>query len=115
MHRRGNVRETRGRPRPTRLPVPYSAEAIASTPNPAITAPEMRDTHTSADSLMAWRTAATTLTSATHHDNEPSATPIVAVTAVANEGAATSPALANTAPNAMIVIGLVSVSATAEA
>ena len=45
---------------------------------------------------------------------EPIATPRVATPAPASVGSATSPALAKTAPNAMIVIGFVSVSPTAE-
>ena len=75
----------------------------------------MRDTHTSVDSLKPCLTAATTLVNAVHHDKDPKATPSVAVAAVAPDGEATSPALANTAPNAMMVIGLVRVRATADA
>ena len=57
----------------------------------------------------------TPVTSTSHHDSEPLAIPTVDTPADAMPGCATKPALAKTAPNAMIVIGLVSVSPTAEA
>ena len=61
------------------------------------------------------RTSETPVTSASHQASEPAATPAVATSAWPDCGSTASPALANTAANAMIVMGLVRVSATADA
>ncbi len=64
-------------------------------------------------SLTLCRISATPVLSASHHEREPDATPRVATPAEAGAASAISPALANTAPKAMMVVGFVSVSANA--